>query len=246
MAKRSFYVRESELDDFQRKVIARSTDNSFIVKGCAGSGKSILALWKAHDIIRNNKGSIQMIVFTKALKTYMSSAMAEIGIDDSIVDYHHHWERNPHHTKYLIVDEAQDFSREDIDRFCKVADIVIFYGDSAQQLYAWRKDNPPINIEEIRNHTGFPDEQLVFNHRLPKQIARVAQYVSSSEDPLEDRCKNEGSEKPYSLPYFTYDEQLDAIKEIIMNRSFEDVGILFPFNEDVADAAEYLMQNGMN
>ena len=42
MAKRSFYVKDSELDDYQVKVINKKTDNSYIVKGCAGSGKSIL------------------------------------------------------------------------------------------------------------------------------------------------------------------------------------------------------------
>ena len=44
MAKRSFYVKDSELDDYQVKVINKKTDNSYIVKGCAGSGKSILCL----------------------------------------------------------------------------------------------------------------------------------------------------------------------------------------------------------
>ena len=50
MAKRSFYVKDTELDDYQFKVINKKTDNSYIVKGCAGSGKSILALWKAKQI----------------------------------------------------------------------------------------------------------------------------------------------------------------------------------------------------
>lgn len=39
MAKRSFYVKDSELDDYQVKVINKKTDNSYIVKGCAGSRK---------------------------------------------------------------------------------------------------------------------------------------------------------------------------------------------------------------
>ena len=79
MSKRSFYVRESELDDFQRQVLNKKVDKSFIVKGCAGSGKSILALWKAHDIVSNNRGSLQIIVFTKALKSYMEEALRAIG-----------------------------------------------------------------------------------------------------------------------------------------------------------------------
>ena len=57
MAKRSFYVKDSELDDYQVKVINKKTDNSYIVKGCAGSGKSILALWKAKQIQDEHKGT---------------------------------------------------------------------------------------------------------------------------------------------------------------------------------------------
>jgi superfamily I DNA and RNA helicase len=94
MAKRNFYINESELDDYQRQVINKRTDRSFIVKGCAGSGKSILALWKVHDIIKNNEDSVKMIVYTKALKTYMADAYREIGINPNIVDYHEHWKSN--------------------------------------------------------------------------------------------------------------------------------------------------------
>jgi DNA helicase IV len=247
MAKRSFYVRESELDDFQRKVIAKRTDSSFIVKGCAGSGKSILALWKAHDIQQKNKGSVQMIVYTKALKTYMETAMKDIGINPDIVDYHWNWEnRNTRQTKYLIVDEVQDFSEADIKKFLQYAEIIILYGDSAQQIYSFRRANPPINIEEIEWFTGFPSEQLVFNHRLPKTVARVAQYVSNTPDVLEYRCKNEGAEKPVFLKYGSLDEQLDALTEIIENRDFEDVGILLPSNSSVKYAAKYLQDNDLD
>ena len=63
MPKRSFYVKDSELDDYQVKIINKRTDNSFIVKGCAGSGKSILALWKAKKIQNEGKGSWLFVVF---------------------------------------------------------------------------------------------------------------------------------------------------------------------------------------
>ena len=72
MPRRSFFIRESELSDDQRQVINRRSDNSFIVKGCAGSGKSILALWKAKQIQDEDKGTFLFVVFTKALKQYMS------------------------------------------------------------------------------------------------------------------------------------------------------------------------------
>lgn len=69
MAKRSFYVKDSELDDYQVKIINKKTDNSYIVKGCAGSGKSILALWKAKQILDEHKGSVLYVVLYKGIKT---------------------------------------------------------------------------------------------------------------------------------------------------------------------------------
>lgn len=66
MPKRSFFVRDSELDDYQRKIINKRTDNSFIVKGCAGSGKSILALWKAKQIQNvRTRGRIRLLFLRK-------------------------------------------------------------------------------------------------------------------------------------------------------------------------------------
>jgi len=92
MAKRSFYVKDSELDDYQVKVINKKTDNSYIVKGCAGSGKSILALWKAKQIQDEHKGTYLYIVFTKALMQYMADGISQVGIPQRNVDYHWHWQ----------------------------------------------------------------------------------------------------------------------------------------------------------
>lgn len=249
MPKRSFYVREAELDDYQVKIINKRTDNSFIVKGCAGSGKSILALWKAKQIQTEERGTYQVIVFTKALMQYMSDGVRQIGIDSNNVDYHWNWEtrRNSPAADYLIVDEAQDFSKEDILKFqSKAKKALLLYGDSAQQLYKFLQDKKTVSMEEIAVITGYQTEQLVFNHRLPKKIARLAQYISSTSDDLEDRCKNEGVEKPKILQYSSFEKQLDAIAEIIKNRNFVDVGILFRHNEQVERAYNHFRNKGIN
>ena len=243
MSKRSFYVRESELDDFQRQVLNKKVDKSFIVKGCAGSGKSILALWKAHDIVSNNRGSLQIIVFNKALKSYMEEALRAIGISPSLVDYWHHWKSDPRRSDYIIVDEVQDFGQEAIDAFMSSARIAIFYGDSAQQLYGWRREDTPLSVEKIAAMTGLGTENLVFNHRLPKTIARFAQCICPEGDDLENRCRNEGSEKPYVLKFDSYKEEMKGIISIINNREFDDIGILFPKNEDVDKAARFFSES---
>jgi len=242
MAKRSFYINESEFDDYQLQVVRRRIDNSFLVKGSAGSGKSILALWKVKQIQEENKGSFYFIVFTKTLKQYMEDGIKEIGLDNSKVVYHWEWENKlgAPITDYIVVDEAQDFSEKDIDFFrLKSKKALIMYGDSAQQLYAFRKDNLPISMEEIAVLTKFSMEPLVFNYRLPKKIARLAEYLESTGDELEERCKNEGSELPKVLKYNNLYEQYDAIIEIINTRGYDDVGIFLQTNKAVEEAYNY-------
>jgi len=246
---KSFYVKDSELDEYQVKVINKKTDNSFIVKGCAGSGKSILALWKAKDIQNKGLGTYQFIVFTKALMQYMSDGVKQIGINANNVSYHWQWEKQKMcpSSDYIIVDEAQDFSKEDIILFkSKAKKALLLYGDSAQQLYKFIQNKTTVSMEEIAVITGYQNEQLVYNHRLPKKIARVAEYISSVNDDLEIRCKNEGVEKPKILRYSSLNAQLDAIAEIIRNRNFEDAGILFRHNDDVKKAYDYLTAKGLN
>lgn len=248
MPRRSFYVRDSELDDYQVKIINKRTDNSFIVKGCAGSGKSILALWKAKQIQDEHKGSCQMIVFTKALMQYMSDGVRQVGININNVDYHWNWQNRKGcpSADYIIVDEAQDFSQEDILQFKKCAKkALLLYGDSAQQLYSFIKDKKTVSMEEIAVFTGYQTEQLVFNHRLPKKVARLAERVSSIDDDLEGRCKNEGTEKPKIFKLSSFEAQMDKIAEIIKNRNFEDVGILFRHNSEVEKAYNYLKRKGL-
>ena len=249
MAKRSFYVKDSELDDFQLRVINKKTDNSYIVKGCAGSGKSILALWKAKQIQDEHKGTFLYIVFTKALMQYMSDGIKQIGVSERNVDYFWHWVNRAGCTRadYIIVDEAQDFSKEDIELFkSKANKALLLYGDTAQQLYGFIKDKQTVSMEDIQYFTKFPVEPLVFNHRLPKKIARVAQYLNSESDELEERCTEEGTEKPKIIKFNSKAQQYDAIISLIQNRNMEDVGILFRHNDEVEEAYQYFKNHGLD
>ena len=260
MAKRSFYIKDSELDDYQVKVINKKTDSSYIVKGCAGSGKSILALWKAKQIQEQKKGSYLYVVYTKALKRYMSDGIKQVGLRESnvanfdacfswLTDENGEYVRGPWKMgtyDYIIVDEAQDFSREDIELLrSKSKKALLVYGDTAQQLYKFLRDKQTVSMEDIQWFTKFPVEQLVFNHRLPKKIARVAQYLNSESDELEERCTEEGTEKPKILEYTNKEQQFAAIATLIKNKGMEDVGILFLRNKDVDDAYDYFTQAGI-
>lgn len=248
MPRRDFFIKESELDDYQVKVLQKRVDKPNIIKGCAGSGKSILALHRVKQIQEENIGSFYFILYTRALKQYMQDGIDSIGLRSDRVTYHWHWKNRLDAPKadYIIVDEAQDFSEKDIKLFkTKANKALMLFGDSAQQIYKF-KNPEPISMEQIAVSTGIPSMDLMFNHRLPKKVARLAEKITDSDDELELRCKNEGVEKPKILQFNSLHQQLDKIIEIVNNRQFDDVGILFRHNSDVQNAKSYFNRKGFS
>jgi superfamily I DNA/RNA helicase len=232
MAKESWYINESELDDYQVRIIRRNLNSSFIVKGCAGSGKTVLALWRAKELAEQGNNDYLIIVFTKALKQFIEDGIHTIGVDESKVLYHWEWinRRDKPSAEYIIVDEVQDFDKDELKELQKAArKHFILFGDSAQQLYA-NLAGTRLTMEQIQIQTGIPMENLVINHRLPKKVARVAEKVSLSNDPLVDRCNKEGINKPRLVECSSFNDQLDYIMEVVKAQNYTDVGILFATN----------------
>lgn len=248
MDRKSFFIKESEMDDYQRRIVNSRSESSLIIRGCAGSGKSVIAFWRLHDIVSNNKGSAQIIVFTRSLVDYFVEGCRGEGIDPGLIDYWDSWKRRPRATDYILVDEAQDFSEESIALFRSYAKkALLLYGDTSQQIYSFRSGrDKPISMDDMQRMTQFPSEQLVFNHRLPAKVARVAQYVNAENDDLVGRCRDEGSERPFFLRYASLDAQLDAIVQIVGARRLDDVGILLPKNDQVRSTWSMLLNKGLN
>lgn len=244
---RNFFIRESELDIYQQQVLSKRIDLPMVVKGCAGSGKSILALHRVKQAQEQSIGSYYFILFTKTLKQYMQDGIDSLKLDHNRVTYFWHWknELNAPSADYIFIDEAQDFSEEDILLFqSKARKSLIFFGDSAQQIYSFRTP-PPISMEQIAAITGLRSKDLMFNHRLPKKIARFAQCITNPSEDLEGDCLIEGNELPYVLRENSLEEQFDKIIEIIENRQFDDVGILFRKNKEIEYAKSYFSRNGL-
>jgi superfamily I DNA/RNA helicase len=259
MPKQNFFVNEDELDDFQVQLLQKrvvsgggrgngegggsgSGGGGMIVTGCAGSGKSILALWKAKQIQKLGHSYI-FIVFTKALHRYMSDGIQAIGLNDANFVYHYQWKAMGFPSAdFIIVDEVQDFTREEISQFKNAAkQAFLFWGDSDQSIYKNLK--PTKTIKEIAAEASILAEKLVFNHRLPRKIARFAAQLIGDEE-LVSRCKKEGEDLPKVLHLSKLEEQLDVAMQQIKNRQITDAAILFCDNDMVKKAYNYLTNNG--
>ncbi len=241
------------VEEHQSKELSNTNSNV-----CFRKSKTILPHWLDKKIFNDHQAiyapeheryEYNLDLNEEELKVYMADGISQVGIPQRNVDYHWHWQNRAGcpSADYIIVDEAQDFSKEDIELFrSKAKKALLLYGDSAQQLYTFIKDKQTVSMEDIQYFTKFPVEQLVFNHRLPKKIARLAQYLNSESDELEERCTEEGVEKPKIIKYNNITEQYDAIISLIQNKNMEDVGILFRHNDEVERAYEYFKNHGLN
>lgn len=249
MAK-DFMIKESELDDIQQKVLDQTLDKSCIVTGCAGSGKSVIALHKAKRIQNERGDDYRIIVFTKALCDYMNDGRKQLGLTQQFY-YHWQWKhrRNMECADYIIVDEIQDFTREEIQEFIAAAKKnFFFFGDTGQSIYTTLKETLP--VESIRSMCPSSKEfPLYYNYRLPKPIAKITQdYVGVDVDPYGDGSvyRSEENAQPHIIKYTNLDEQINAIARIIKRRSLTDVGILVPSNEMIPKISQMLNTKGID
>lgn len=217
-----FFIDYGKLDQVQRHFIDKKTNKSMVVTGSAGSGKSVIALHKAKQV--SALGSYAIIVYTKTLKKYFSDGLKKLGLSN--VYYYNEWLKVKPQVKYLIVDECQDFTSEQITEMCNTGEICFFFGDTEQSIMSF--NGPLQTVQDTANHIGVMMEPLYYNYRLTKENAMLAEVVGKVEDVVE-KCVRNG-EKPQVILKDSVDSQLDEIVKIIKNKSLSNVGILMPFN----------------
>jgi len=215
-----FYIDYAKLDDFQRQLVDKRTDKSMVVTGKAGSGKSVIALHKAKQV--STLGSYAIVVFTKTLKKYFADGLEKLKLQN--VYHYHGWPKQK--VDYLIVDECQDFSPEQIAEMKESGKTCFFFGDSEQSIMSFR--GTVQKVEETAFKYDIKLYELYFNYRLTIENALLAEKVGNVEDVVE-KCKRNG-EKPQLISKNSIDAQLDEIIRIIKNKSLTNVGILMRFN----------------
>ena len=80
----------SNLDDVQRQIVMIDLENTFVVQGSAGSGKTILALQRAAQA--NMFGTYTIIVYTKALMAMIEYGLKVLGLPTDRAVYEWSWD----------------------------------------------------------------------------------------------------------------------------------------------------------
>ena len=238
-------VEEDSLDDDQLDLIDHTINTSMLVSGCAGSGKSVIAMHKAAQIADMGY-SVILIALTKSLTGFMGVGYTS----QSYKFYYHHqwkWMGMPS-ADYIIVDEIQDFELKEIQEFISAAKKhFLFFGDSAQSIYT-RFGKKTLSIEEISKLTGLKELKLYNNYRLPKNVAQITQkYVGVNVMPYQEKVYlNKENDFPHFIHYNSYEEQIEAIEKLIEQYDGKSIGILLYSNELVLNMSEALIKRGVN
>ncbi len=240
-------VDEESMDDDQLDLIEQTLDKSMLVAGCAGSGKSVIAMHKAEQLAEAGY-SVILIAYTKSLNSFM-----QIGSSISAryqFYYHYQWKNlmKMPSADYIIVDEIQDFEREEIQEFINAAkQHYLFFGDTAQSIYR-QFGKKTLSIEDIAEMTGLTILHLYNNYRLPRPVAKITQgYVGVNVIPYADKVyRNKEKTLPYFIHFSDFSAQMNAIVNIIKSKPESSIGILLHSNTLVQKVCEQLHAFSLN
>lgn len=237
-------VDEGSMDDDQLDLIEYTNDKSMLVAGCAGSGKSIIAMHKAERLYAEGEDVI-LIAYTKSLNGYM-----RVGKPDASFRfyYHYQWKKlNMPKADYIIVDEIQDFTREEIQEFIDAAKkCFLFFGDTAQSIYR-QYGKQTLTIAQIAEMTGLNTLQLFNNYRLPRPVAKITQnYVGVAVPEYKEKVyQNKETELPRFVHTKTIEEEFNIITQIIAQHQNKSIGILYHSNEAVLQMNKQMIERGI-
>ena len=237
-------VDEDSMDDEQLDLIEYTKDKSMLVAGCAGSGKSVIAMHKAEKLYADGEDVI-LIAYTKSLNGFM-----RVGKPDASFRfyYHYQWKKmNMPKADYIIVDEIQDFTREEIQEFIDAATkSFLFFGDTAQSIYR-QYGKQTMTIAQISEMTGLNTLQLFTNYRLPRPVAKITQNYVGVDVPVykEKVYQNKETELPRFVRAKTPEDEFRNIIQIISQHPDKSIGILYHSNEAVLQMNKQMIERGI-
>lgn len=230
-------------DEHQQVIIAMNAEQTVVVKGVAGSGKSLTLLKKAKQI-STFSNSYVIIVYTKTLKQFFVDELAEIGQTTGHVYYAKEWERSAKpHVDYMFVDECQDFNAEEIQDFRNHGKYCWFFGDTNQSIMEFapsanNSGHSVQSVEETARQLGVHTQSLGINHRLTIENAKVGEWMKP-ETRLSMACYQHG---PKPLQIKSKSQLDDIIKRFQYG---EDVGIMVYYNTQIEFIRDYFTSKGI-
>lgn len=206
---------------------------NLIVTGCAGSGKTLLA---CHIAMRYSEQiKVAILVYTKSLRTFIRDYLESFGKNNITVLYSYEWQSwNFPKFDLIIVDEFQDFSKQDISKLIQSSLYGIYlFGDIYQQVYLknTRKEET-INFQELIHLTGFKHLYLADNFRISNENIKLIRTLFNGYS-LTNSTFSTGF-IPKILQFEDTNHEIDWLIEFLQsNKEFKNIGILVKKMTDI-------------
>ena len=192
--------RWGELSEEQMDIVNLPTDKDYVIQGSAGTGKTVMAVYRAAQISRNKK--VLILVYNKPLKMYLSAALKEPQFDNCEVSTYFAW-LNSFYREHMgmsypcvngerfdpdwneimkeiqnvrkyydhtIIDEAQDFPVEMIRILRQVSRNITCFVDPNQAIEANKTDT----VDALKELCVEAPRTLSCNYRNTRQICELS------------------------------------------------------------------------
>jgi len=179
-------IREDQLDPEQRDFINVESKKAgnILIKGFAGSGKSVLLVHSLKNIIQNEPNAqVAVVVYTHSLIDMFKTGMRELNLPNiPVMTYYEFVEKDSKNYDYIFCDEVQDLPAKVLYEMNNRTRKVIVAGDSNQSIYdkdpRWGESVViPDKIGDIINARAFT---LNIIHRLTRSIINSVQKILPS------------------------------------------------------------------
>ena len=241
-----------DLTDDQLTILNASYDKNMIVSGAPGTGKSVLAIYRAADLSKHNKRTL-LLIYNKPLKLYISSAVNSLRISTEVSTYHAwlfsvyrnilhedapqvdmNWDYGKVIEDFkqlgmlydnIIIDEAQDFPIEMIQALTYVGKSINCFMDVNQRIVS----NRYTRYQDIANVLGIKRMYtLSENFRNTEEVYEFAKLYNQNNN---DITTTRNGEKPLFVKAPSEDEAYKVIETLILNNSTSTIGIFTNYGE---------------
>ncbi len=171
----SWMIPEHRLDPDQSAFLGQlSTDGNqnYWVKGFAGSGKSVLALWSVVRLRRDNPNlKVCVVLYTHSLIDLFKTGIPDELSNVPVITFHQ-FKRSPQHYDLIVVDEVQDLPADVVMLLRTYSNRLILAGDEAQSIYEGR-----VASDEIPALADARPYSLTVLHRLTARLIEIANSI---------------------------------------------------------------------